>query len=117
MVTFGVPRILIVFVNEPLTRDFDTVPLHQAVLPLRIANVKVFVIGIGRQVNRNDLNVVADDEKNVFLARDFDDVLARSREIIQSWCSGYLPSGYHSYLSLASSSYSCCLFLLSSVII
>lgn len=65
------------------------VDLFEASQRLIKKGVEVFVLGIGENVDIPEmLQIAADKDANVFLAKDFDDLTEKVEELIESFCKG-----------------------------
>ena len=74
----GSSRLLIVLTDGKQTTDFGYIPLHDAVRPFHESGIKVIVIGIGSKVDRNELSSLVVHPKDLFLPKDFDELLSDS---------------------------------------
>ena len=66
------PKILILLTDGVQTKDQDAIDPSTIAQKLREMNIKLIVIGIGRNVDRSELTRIAGDSSNVFLAENFD---------------------------------------------
>lgn len=83
---------IILLTNGRQTKDYDSIPLSRAVIPLRIAKVKIFAIGVGPSVDIRELQVLAESNREIFRVRDFDDLVTRQGDFVRKTCSIFPPS-------------------------
>lgn len=80
------PNVLILLTDGKQNSDPRATPLEDAVLPLFQLGVKVFAIGVGDQVSRDELRLIVEKEQDIFTVNDFDDLLAKSHQIARATC-------------------------------
>ena len=85
------PKVLLILTDGKQTQDPDALTLDVAVLPLRALGVRVFAVGIGPLVEVNELLRMVESRENLFIVRDFDDLLLRTREIAKKTCAEAKP--------------------------
>ena len=67
-----VPKVLVLLTDGEQTKDRDAVAPSKVVQRFHDAGIKVVVVGIGRSVNPSELRTLVRAEKDLFLAKDFD---------------------------------------------
>jgi len=82
----GFPKVMIILTDGVQTPDPDAVPLDRAVAPLHRDGVRVFAVGVGSQINKDELRLLVQRDNDVFLATNFDDLLKKTYEIAQRTC-------------------------------
>ena len=80
------PNVLILLTDGKQNSDPRATPLEDAVLPLFQLGVKVFAIGVGDQVSRDELRLIVEKDQDIFTVNDFDDLLAKSHQIARATC-------------------------------
>ena len=68
----NVPKVLVLLTDGEQTKDPDAVPPSRVVQKFHDAGIKVVVIGIGRSVNPTELRSLVRAERDLYLAKDFD---------------------------------------------
>ena len=74
----NVPRVLILLTDGKQTHGRGVVPLPKAVKPFHDAGIKVIVVGIGPSVNRRQLRSMVKSGKDLYLAKNFDQLKSES---------------------------------------
>lgn len=82
----GKRKIMIILTDGRQSKDFDTVPLTQAVLPLRQLGVRTFAVAIGNEVDLKELYNVTERNEDVFPVSDFADLANMANEIALRTC-------------------------------
>ena len=82
----GFPKVMIILTDGVQTKDPDAVPLDQAVAPLHRDGVRVFAVGVGSLADRDELRLMVQRDDDVFLAKNFDDLLKKTYKIAQRTC-------------------------------
>lgn len=82
----GVPKILILLTNGKQTAAPDVSSLEEAARPLHEADVKIFAVGMGSNVDIEELRTVSLDNEDVFLAPSFDDLVSLSGSFSKIMC-------------------------------
>lgn len=79
---------VLVFITEGAQSGVgaDILSLEHAVHPLRRNGVRVIVVGVGRQVLYQELRIIAQDPKDIYLVSSLNDVDKVSRELIRIVC-------------------------------
>ena len=80
------PNVLILLTDGKQNSDPRATPLEDAVLPLFQLGVKMFAIGVGDQVSRDELRLIVEKDQDIFTVNDFDDLLAKSHQIARATC-------------------------------
>lgn len=78
----SVPRIAFVLTDGAQTEDWDAKPLDVAVSPLHDLGVQVYVIGIGSQIKRDELYLIARRRLDVFFVDSFERLLQQTYRIV-----------------------------------
>ncbi len=71
-----VPQVLIVLTDGAQTNAIDAVPPSQAIAPFHESGVKVVVVGVGSGVKRDELNSMVRSEDDLYLAKNFDQLIS-----------------------------------------
>lgn len=82
----GVPKILILLTDGKQTVAPDATSLDEAARPLHEADVKILTVGMGSNVDVKELRAMSLDNKDVFLAPSFDDLLSLSGSVAKIMC-------------------------------
>lgn len=82
----GVPKIFILLTDGKQTMAQDVLTLDEAARPLHERDVKIFVVGMGSNVDVEELKAVALDKKDVFLAPSFDNLVSLSGSLSKKMC-------------------------------
>lgn len=69
------------------TRDPDAVPLDVAADPLHKQGARVLVVGVGPEISRNELVLIAKDPSYVFTVQSFENLKKATRDVASSACS------------------------------
>ncbi|XP_078377620.1 SCO-spondin-like [Oculina patagonica] len=80
------PNVLILLTDGKQNSDPRATPLEEAVLPLFQLGVKVFAVGVGDQISRDELRLIVEKDQDIFTMKDFDDLLAKSHQIARATC-------------------------------
>ncbi len=72
----GVPKVVFVLTDGKQTNEYDAVSPATAILPFHESDMKVIVIGVGSSVSKNELRSMAKSEKDVYFAKDFDELMS-----------------------------------------
>ena len=70
------------------TKDPDAVPLLKASQPLRDQGVKTYAVGVGHEIDKNELRAMVDDPLDVFYVGSFQDLIRESQTIAEEACKG-----------------------------
>lgn len=81
----GVPKIFILLTDGKQTLAQNALTLDEAARPLHEADVKIFVVGMGSNVDVGELQAVALDKEDVFLAP-FDNLVSLSGPLSKTMC-------------------------------
>ena len=82
----GKRKIMIILTDGRQSQDFDTVPLKEAVLPLRQLGVRIFAVAIGNEVDLKELYNVTERNEDVFPVSDFADLANMANDIALKAC-------------------------------
>lgn len=74
----GASKLLIVLTDGKQSRDKDYTPLHDAIVPFHETGIKVIVIGIGDNVEKDELSRLVYEQSDLFLAKDFEELVSKS---------------------------------------
>lgn len=81
----GQRKVMIILTDGRQSQDPDTVPLQDAVRPLKQLGVRIYAVAIGDEVDLPDLLPVT-DSKDVFTVSDFDDLANMANDIALKTC-------------------------------
>lgn len=82
----GVPKIFILLTAGKQTMAQDVLTLDEAARPLHERDVKIFVVGMGSNVDVEELKAVALDKEDLFLAPSFDNLVSLSGSLSKKMC-------------------------------
>ena len=82
----GVPKVLIVLTSGKQTAAPDALNLRNAARPLHEADVRILAVGIGQDVDENELRAIVVKNEDVFLAPSFDDLVILSGSVANITC-------------------------------
>ena len=88
----GKRKIMIILTDGRQSQDPDTVPLKDAVLPLRQLGVRIYTVAIGDEVDLKELYQVTERNEDVFPVSDFDDLANMANDIALNTCRVNAPS-------------------------
>ncbi len=71
-----VPQVLFVLTDGEQTKADGSVSPAQAIVPFHESDIKVVVIGVGSAINKNELKSMVKSEKNVYFAKNFDELIS-----------------------------------------
>lgn len=74
----AVPKVAILLTDGEQTQDSDSVSPYDAVQAFHAANIKVIVIGVGSKVNKEELSRIVKSKKDLYFARDFDQLMSKA---------------------------------------
>ena len=75
-------KLLLVLTDGKQTEDGEYMPLYEAALPFHEAGIKIIAIGIGSQVDKDQLSKLVTEPKDLYLAKDFEELV--SQEFIKN---------------------------------
>ena len=101
----NVPKFLILLTDGTQTQDKDAFDPVKIAEELRSMGVELFVIGIGSAINSTELNEIAGDKMNVYVATNFEELRSQGfvQKMAERTCRGNLL--FHGQLSLRRQSY------------
>ena len=83
-------RLIVLLTDGKQTRnDFMTpayVPIEQTVQLLRSKSARMFAVGIGDSVDLTEMRIVTEQEDDIFLATEFNDLVAKADYIAKTTC-------------------------------
>ena len=82
----SVPKLALLITDGKQTRESDAIGLKEASEPLRQAGVRVLALGIGSDVDRNELRLVTETDDDVVMATDFEDLLLKIGNLTNRVC-------------------------------
>ena len=82
----GIPKIFILLTDGKQTVTPDAMTLDEAARPLHETDVTIFVVGMGSNVDVEELQAVTLDKEDVFLAPTFDNLLSLSGSLSKTVC-------------------------------
>lgn len=90
----GIQKVLILMTDGKQTVEIDSVDLALAIKPIHEAGIKVIVIGIGPGVDPVELASIAEDPKDIYYAKDFNQLRSSNfiTNITEASCA--LPGEY-----------------------
>ena len=71
-------RILILLTDGEQSKDIDSIPPYDAIVPFHEEGVHVIVIGIGSKINKDQLARIVKDKMNLYFAKDFDELKSQA---------------------------------------
>ena len=86
---YDVPKLAFVLTDGEQTQSPGAIPLKRASRFLKDVGVRLITIGIGSNVNKNELKTIASSDKDVITADTFDDLLAQVEPLTKSACEGF----------------------------
>ncbi|KAL9966798.1 hypothetical protein ACROYT_G024919 [Oculina patagonica] len=87
----GVPKILILLTDGKQTVAPDATSLDEAARPLHEADVKIFAVGMGSNVDVQELRAMSVDNQDVLLAPSYDDLVSLSGSLSKMMCEAAKP--------------------------
>lgn len=84
----NVQKIAFVLTDGRQTPDPDAVPLDLASEKLRRAGVHVIAVGIGRNVDKTELQLLTEKDKDVYITASFEELLSKVGRFTKSTCKG-----------------------------
>ena len=96
----GVAKVLVLLTDGQQSRAPDGVDLQKAATPLLSAGVRVFAVGIGTEIDENELQLIVDKTDDVIVVPSFDELVARVRQLSIATCqsSGITGSPYSTFI-------------------
>lgn len=82
----GVPKILILLASGRQTAAPNALNLEDAARPLHEANVRILAVGMGQDVEENELRAVTLKDEDMFLAPSFNDLISLSGSVSKITC-------------------------------
>ena len=86
---FLVPKLAFVLTDGEQTPDPRAIPLDRASGWLKNAGVRLIAIGIGRNVNKQELTTIASSEEDVIITDSFDGLLRQVEPLTKAACEGF----------------------------
>ena len=69
---------LIILTDGKQTKELGYIPLHNAIVPFHESGIKVIAIGVGSKVDKDELSRLVVDPKDLFLAKDFEELVSET---------------------------------------
>lgn len=82
----GVAKVVVLLTDGRQSRDPDGVDLQKAAEPILSAGVRVFAVGIGSEVNENELQLIVDKKDDVIVVPSYDGLATRVRQLSIATC-------------------------------
>lgn len=82
----GQRKVMIILTDGRQSQDPDTVPLQEAVRPLRQLGVRIYTVAIGDEVDLKELYQVTERNEDVFPVSDFADLANMANDIALKTC-------------------------------
>lgn len=79
-------KIMVILTDGRQSRDPDTIPLQDAVRPLRQLGVRIYTVAIGDEVDLKELYQVTERKEDVFPVSDFADLANMANDIALKTC-------------------------------
>ena len=87
---YDVPRIVFLLTDGEQTKDPQALSLARMARLIKDQQVRIIAIGIGKEVQTQELMTIATNEKDVIQADVFDDLLDKVQPLTQSACESFL---------------------------
>ena len=94
----GKRKIMVILTDGRQSQDPDTIPLQEAVSPLRKLGVRVYTVAIGDEVDLNELYQVTEGKEDVFPVSDFANLANMATDIALKTCKVKPFQGKYFYL-------------------
>lgn len=96
----GVAKVLVMLTDARQSRSPDGVDLQKAATPLLSAGVRVFAVGIGNEVDENELELIVGKTDDVIMVPSFDGLAIRVRQLSIATCesSGITDNHYSTFI-------------------
>lgn len=83
---FLVPKIAFVLTDGEQTKASGAIPLDRASASLKAAGVRLIAIGVGSNVNKEELKMIASSDEDVIITDNFDTLLGQVQALIRTAC-------------------------------
>ena len=80
-------QVLILITDGRQSKDPGYTPVNQAIIPLRIKGIETLTVGIGKDIDLEELKLITADNKNVFIVGAFDELEGIVRGLVTRSCS------------------------------
>lgn len=70
------------------TKASGAIPLDRASASLKAAGVRLIAIGVGSNVNKEELKMIASSDEDVIITDNFDTLLGQVQALIRTACEG-----------------------------
>ena len=87
---YEVPKIAFLITDGKQTEDSQALSLGKMARLIKDQRVRIVAIGVGKQVETQELMTIATNEKDVIQADTFDDLLEKVQPIAESACESFL---------------------------
>ena len=92
----GVSKVMVILTYSKQTQTVDSIPIQDAVKPLRDAGVRILVVAIGNSLDPAALDLLIERAEDIFIAPNFDDLRDKAIAIGQRKCKTVKPEpGQH----------------------
>ena len=88
----GNAKILFILTDGKQTKVQEATPLNEAVKPLKNAGVRVYAVGIGSNVDGEELRSMVDNDRDVLRVDDFKELVFKAQEIAGQTCKPVPPT-------------------------
>lgn len=82
----NVRKVLVLLTDGRQTQDPDVVALDVASKPLKDMGVKIYAVGVGHKIDKNELEQIASKPSDVFTVDSFTALLGESQTIAAKAC-------------------------------
>lgn len=82
----GVAKVVIVLTDGRQSKTPDGIDLQKAVAPLLSAGIRVFAVGIGKEVDEKELQLVVNKKEDAILVPSYDGLAERARQLSIATC-------------------------------
>lgn len=86
---YDVPKLAFLLTDGEQTQTPGAIPIDRTARFLKDDGVRLITIGVGSNVNKNELRTIASSDKDVITADTFDDLLAQVEPLTKRACEGF----------------------------
>ena len=79
-------KLVVILAGGRQTLEADSVPMERAVLPLRQMGIHVITVGVGGQVEAQELRLTVDRDEDLFLVHSLDQLLGKADKVSKRMC-------------------------------
>lgn len=95
----GIAKVVIVLTDGRQSRPPDGVELHKAVAPLLSAGIRVFAVGIGKEIDEDELLLIVDKKEDAILVPSYDGLAVHARQLSIATCESSGKVDHHNNYS------------------